>query len=131
MSNLPIRYDARNRQPAQIARRRPAFAMAFPTRRKVLVFETTEFSCGFEGRSFWLENVADRSGFCCSVARNGQNHICGCGRFKTTGRCRHITALISLLESGVLDAQFDPDRPESPFPSPQQLADEAGMELPF
>ena len=105
--------------------------MAFPIGREVLVFETTEFSCGFEGRSFWPENISECSGFCCNVARDGQNHSCEGGRFKNTRRCRQISAMLSLLASGVLDGQFDPDRPESPFPSPQQLADEAGMELPF
>ena len=131
MSSLPDFSGGHNDLPAENTRRSPAFALVFPMMGNLVVFEATEFTDGFEGRSFRLKNLTDRSGWSCQIARNGQDHICECRGFKTTERCQHVKSLIALLDSGILDSQYDPDRPESPFPSPQQLADEAGVELPF
>ena len=131
MSSLPDFCGGHNDLPAQKTRQLPAFALVFPVMRNLVVIEVTEFTSGVEGRSFRLKNLGDRSSRACHIARNGQDHVCECRRFKTTGRCNHIKALIALLDSGALDSQYDPDRPESVFPSPQQLADEAGVELPF
>lgn len=131
MSSLPDFTGGRNDLPAEKTRRLPALALVFPTLRNLVVCEATEFTSGFEGRSFRLKNLGDRSSWSCHIARNGQDHVCQCRRFKTTGRCKHVKALLALLDFGVLDSHYDPDRPESVFPSPQQLGDEAGVELPF
>ena len=131
MSNLPSRNCRCNYQSGTNAVKNPVFSLIFTVSRKLLLCEATEFTCGFAGRSFQLKNLADRKQWCCQIARNGQDHICECTRFKRVGSCRHIKALIALIESGVVDGLYEPDRPESVFPSPQQLADEAGVELPF
>ena len=111
MSNLPNGTGGRNNLPGQIVGHRPALTLVFPTLRKLVVCEATEFTSGFEGRLFRLKNLTDRSVWSCHIARNGQDHICECRRFKTAGSCKHVKALNTLLDTGALDSQYDPDRP--------------------
>lgn len=64
------------------------------------------------------------------VAMNPQDHLCECRGFAAHGYCKHISAVRELIDAGHLDHP-EAGRPSEPFPSPQQLADEAGVDLPF
>lgn len=53
------------------------------------------------------------------VIAHAKREACGCSCFEHFGTCRHV-------ESLALEAM-----PAEPFPSPEQLAAEAGVEDPF
>lgn len=104
--------------------------------RDVQLYTVLEFPCGFDGRAFTVTKDATGEVYNVFVARNQQDSSCDCAGFTYTsndptgGRCRHLDAIRHLMESGRLE---DPRHaaPAEPFPSPEQLAAEAGVDLPF
>lgn len=98
---------------------------------KVEDYTISEFQpgAGWEGQAFRLDKPNGEH-YNVFVCRRGQNHLCDCKGFESCGNCKHHDAVRHLLWEGELD---DPrgHAPLDSFPSPQQLADEAGVELPF
>jgi hypothetical protein len=92
-------------------------------------YAVREFACGMDGRAFRLSKDTGEH-YSCMIARNGQDHLCECRGFEATGHCKHLDVMLDLVHSGEYD-EADTDRPCDVWPSPQQLADEAGEELPF
>lgn len=64
------------------------------------------------------------------IAANGQDHTCTCRGFQAHSYCKHHDAIRGLLEGGHID-EPNADRKPEPWPSPEQLAAEAGCELPY
>lgn len=99
-------------------------------------YTMTEIPCGFDGRAFTLSRDTDGQVYCVFVARNGQDSNCDCAGFAITsgdptgGRCKHLDAVRHLIGAGQLDHP-EADQPGEPWPSPQQLAAKAGVDLPF
>ena len=92
-------------------------------------YAVSEFPTSWDGRAFRLDKP-DGDFYHVFVCRRGQNHLCECRGFESTGHCKHHDAVRHLVHNGDLDdprGGFVGDD----FPSPQQLADEAGVELPF
>ena len=97
------------------------------------LYVVDEFSVGWDGRGFRLtkdNGGPEHEGYDVFICRWGQNDLCDCLGFSQHSRCKHVDALRHLIESGQLD---DPraGAPVEPFPSPEQLAAQAGMNLPF
>src|SRR5262245_41180234 len=94
------------------------------------LYDVREFPTGWDGRAFQLVKDSDKSVYDVFVARNGQDDKCDCTGALQHGRCKHCDALRALIQAGRLE---DPraGSPQAPFPTPQQLADEAGVDLPF
>jgi hypothetical protein len=101
--------------------------------RDVQIYTVDEFPVGgpaWDGRAFRLTKDSTGEHYSCFVARNGQDHLCECRGFEAHGHCRHVDALKRLIDTGRLDHP-EADRPVEPWPSPEQLAAEAGVALPF
>ena len=123
---------------ASVARREPITEIEFEypvltifKNGKVEDYTVAEFipGAGWEGQAFKLTK-SNGEHYNVFVCRRGQNHLCDCKGFEACGNCKHHDSIRHLLWEGELD---DP-RGKAPFdnhPSPQQLADEAGVELPF
>ena len=100
------------------------------------LYAVAEFPCGFDGRAFSLTRDTDGEVYNVFLARNGQDSTCDCAGFTYTsneptgGRCKHLDAIRHLVEA---DRLSDPrhDAPAEEWPSPAQLAAEAGVALPF
>jgi hypothetical protein len=100
------------------------------------LYTLAEFPTGWDGRAFVVTRDADGEEYNVFVARNGQDSTCDCAGHTYTSndptgpRCKHIDALRHLIETDQLqDPRHDPR--VDPWPSPEQLAAEAGMNLPF
>ena len=61
---------------------------------------------------------------------NDQDHLCECKGHEARGRCKHVAALAALLAGGHIDEPCADRKPDA-FPSPEQLAAEAGLDMPF
>jgi hypothetical protein len=99
-------------------------------------YTLAEFPCGFDGRAFALTRDTDGQVYNVFVARNGQDSSCDCAGYSFTsndpggGRCKHLGAIRHLMDAGRLDHP-EADRPGERWPSPEQLAADAGVDLPF
>lgn len=104
--------------------------------RHEFLYTLAELPCGFDGRAFTLTRDTDGQVYNVFIARNGQDSTCDCAGFTFTsddptgGRCKHVDAIRHLIETGRLD-HAEADRPGEPWPSPEQLAADAGGDLPF
>jgi hypothetical protein len=100
------------------------------------LYTLVEVLCGFDGRAFTLTRDTDGQVYNVFVARSGQDSTCDCAGFSFTsndptgGRCKHLDAISYLIDAGRLDHP-EADRPGEPWPSPEQLARAAGIDLPF
>jgi hypothetical protein len=100
------------------------------------LYTLAEIPCGFNGRAFALTRDADGQVYSVFVARNGQDSTCDCAGFSVTsgeptgGRCKHLVAIRHLMDAGRLDHP-EAGRPGEPWPSPERLAADAGVDLPF
>lgn len=94
------------------------------------LYTVNEFPTGWDGRAFQLVKDADGRVYDVFVSRNGQDDRCDCTGNLQHGRCKHLDSLRALIAS---DRLTDPRHaaPVEPFPSPEQLAAEAGVALPF
>ena len=81
---------------------------------------------GADGRAFLLTRTGEELAYVVFLARNGQDDGCTClGFHYGKGRpCKHVAAMKELLHAGDLDPRPDP------FPSPEQVADDAGRFYP-
>lgn len=102
-------------------------------------YTLSEFPVGgpvFDGRAFELVGDPDGGTYHLFCARNGQDSTCDCAGFtytsddRTGGRCKHLDAIRTLIEVGLLDGPRAAS-PAEPWPSPEQLAAQAGVDLPF
>jgi hypothetical protein len=93
-------------------------------------YSVSEFPTGWDGRAFRLAKDENETAYNVFLARNSQDNLCDCIGFESRGCCKHVDSLRHLLHQGLLD---DPREgfPSEPHPSPEQLAAEAGCELPF
>jgi hypothetical protein len=80
------------------------------------------------GCSYILQKDDNQTIYNVFVAANGQDDFCDCKGFEHHGHCKHHGAVRELLYRGDLE---DLDRPGENFPSPEQLAAQAGVEDPF
>jgi hypothetical protein len=96
------------------------------------LYDVAEIPCGygFDGRGFQLRKDRTEETYGTFISRNGQDHICDCRGFEAHNRCKHHDAIQHLIESGKLDHP-EAGRPVEPWPSPEQLAADAGVELPY
>ncbi len=103
------------------------------------VYAVEEIPTGIDGRAFRLHRhpdaIADEGPdadrcYGVLVHRNGQDHLCDCKGFARTGRCKHIEALRGLIDDGHLEHPMA-GAPVPDWPSPEQLAADAEMDLPF
>lgn len=93
-------------------------------------YAVSEFPTRWDGRAFRLDKSDNVTHYNVFVCRRGQNTCCDCLGFESSHTCKHVDAIRHLVHNGDLDdprGGFVGDD----FPSPQQLADEAGVELPF
>jgi hypothetical protein len=95
--------------------------------RKDETYRVAEFVPDMDGRAFTLTK-SDGDHYSCLVV-NSQDGLCECRGFEKEGHCKHLDTLRAMLAAGELDAEDG--RPDSPFPSPEQLAADAGEDLPF
>ena len=70
-------------------------------------YRLTEFSCGWDGRAFYLTKLtegtdSESESYDCFVARNGQDKRCDCkGFIYGKGRpCKHLESIAALLANG-------------------------------
>jgi hypothetical protein len=95
------------------------------------LYTVNEFPTGWDGRAFQLtKDDGIGTVYDVFVSRNGQDDRCDCTGNLQHGRCKHVDSLRALIEAGRLE---DPRAaaPVEPFPSPEQLAAEAGVDMPF
>jgi len=126
-----------------VAKRPPETAVEFDAPvlllrkgRDVQLYTVDEFPCGFDGRAFAVTKDSTGEVYHVFAARNGQDSTCDCAGFTYTsndatgGRCRHLDAITHLLSADRLEHPLA-GAPVEPWPSPEQLAAEAGVALPF
>jgi hypothetical protein len=94
------------------------------------LYDVAEFPTGWDGRAFQLVKDSDRSVYDVFVSRNGQDDRCDCTGHLQHGRCKHVDSLQALIEAGLLVHPCD-EAPAEPWPTPEQLAEAAGVPLPF
>ena len=146
MTSLPALRPADQCEPVPtttVAKRTPATAVEYDAPvllirkgRRECLYVLAEFPCGFDGRAFSLTHDDTGEVYHVFVARDGQSSTCDCAGFTYTsdsptgGRCKHLDSVRHLIDTGRLD---DPrhQAPVESWPSPEQLAAEAGVSLPF
>jgi len=132
----PIPTTTTAQRPPETAIEYDAPVLLIRKGRSESVYDLAEFPCGFDGRAFALIPDAGDDLYHVFVARNGQDSTCSCAGFTYTsdqptgGRCKHLDSIKALVDCGLLD---DPrgGAPVEPWPSPEQLAADAGVELPY
>lgn len=82
----------------------------------------------WDGVAYRLDKSDNKSHYNLFCARNGQDNLCDCNGFEAHGHCKHMDAMLELLNRGLLE---DLGRPKSDWPTPEQLAEAAGVPLPF
>ena len=132
----PIPTTTTAQRPPETAIEYDAPVLLIRKGRSESVYDLAEFPCGFDGRAFALIPDAGDDLYHVFVARNGQDSTCSCAGFTYTsdqptgGRCKHLDAVLHLLHEWQLD-EVEAGRPVESWPSPEQLASEAGVALPF
>jgi hypothetical protein len=66
-----------------------------------------EFGTPWDGRAFHLSKIdagtdPSEEAYSCFVARNGQDRRCECKGFERWANCKHLAALIDLIQNGKL-----------------------------
>ena len=66
----------------------------------------------------------------CLIHDNGKDHFCTCEVSQNFGSCLHIEGILQLMIAGMMDDVMDARQVE-PWPSPEQVDFESGVEDPF
>jgi hypothetical protein len=75
--------------------------------REYTTYTVSEFAVDWDGRGFHLKKLTtgtdpSEEAYSCFVARNGQDRRCECKGFERWANCKHLAALIDLIQNGKL-----------------------------
>jgi hypothetical protein len=95
-------------------------------------FKVVEVPCPLDGRGFVVtpEGFRTQQVFDVFVSQRAPDHFCTCQVCDNYGTCCHLESILHLIDTGELQHPMA-SAPHEPHPSPEQLAAEAGVELPF